>query len=505
LPGPSGPSGVTGPSGASVGAYTATNVAGGAAGSILIQTGACRTGFVNIGPAGYVLQSNGTTAAWVSTSSLASSCATSVNINTIANGDSNTYYPTMTKGVSGSLAEYAQNVLHFSPATGSLSVPNLNASSTVTSAGLQVTGGATIGGNLTVCGTITAAQLTVLYTTVTQTTVNSPDVFTIKNLTQAVSTATGALVVAGGVGVGRTMYIGGCLYIGGTIHGGNISTTVSSANNLTGGYSGSIPYQSCIGATTFLCIGNNGQALFAQCGVPVWKGLGGASVGTATNAHNIIGGTAGEIPYQTAAGATSFISAGTVGQILASQGTCSPVFVQSVEAVNGIGSTSTSTVQSLTVQGGGLGVKGCSYFDSNVSVGGLFTHGGIIPSQGINVDQIYTTSTSITLTTGWTNTGINGSLLVSGTYIIQVQVNDRSQGGGEQYMFYSGIMSWYSGNSTETAYSEIPLHRAGAVASSGDIFLQVERVTSGAPQLQISGLTNNTGPSTYTFNIRRMI
>ena len=512
LPGATGPTGITGPSGASVGAYTATNVAGGASGSILIQTAACKTGFVNIGPSGYVLQSNGATAAWVSTSSIippGSSSASQVYINSIT--DTNTYYPALVKGYGGVYPEYSTGTISFSPGTGALSVPTLNAtnvvaSGNVASTGLQVSGGATIGGCLVVCGTITANQITVQYTTITQTTVNSPDIFTIRNATQSTTSTNGALVVRGGVGVGKTMYIGGCLYIGGTIHGGNLSSTAVSANNLNGGYAGSIPYQSCSGVTAFLCIGNNGQALLVRCGVPAWGSLCGASVGTSTNTHNILGGSAGAIPYQIGPNVTGFVSAGTAGNLLASRGTCSPAFIQNVSAINGVGSTSTSTVQSLTVRGGGgLGIQGCSYFDSNVAVGGLFTHGGIIPSSGINIDQIYTTSSQITLNKSWTNTGIGGNLLANGTYIVQVQVTDQAQGGGEQNMFYSGVMSWYNGNGTEVSYSEIPLHRAGATSGAGNIFLQVKRVASGLPQLQISGLTNDTGPSTYIFNIRRMI
>jgi hypothetical protein len=49
---------------------TATNLAGGAAGSIPYQTAPGATAFIGIGTAGFILQSNGSTATWVSTSTL---------------------------------------------------------------------------------------------------------------------------------------------------------------------------------------------------------------------------------------------------------------------------------------------------------------------------------------------------------------------------------------------------------------------------------------------------
>ena len=60
---------------------TATNVAGGATGSILMQTAAGQTGFIGIGTNGYTLKSNGTTATWVDPATMVSGIAnTATNI-----------------------------------------------------------------------------------------------------------------------------------------------------------------------------------------------------------------------------------------------------------------------------------------------------------------------------------------------------------------------------------------------------------------------------------------
>lgn len=83
-----------------------------------------------------------------------------------------------------------------------------NATSTNTGA-LVVTGGAGISGDLYVGGEIVATKLTIEYTTVTTTLVQTDDVITTSNTTEATDTTTGALVVAGGAGIGGNLYVGG--------------------------------------------------------------------------------------------------------------------------------------------------------------------------------------------------------------------------------------------------------------------------------------------------------
>jgi hypothetical protein len=69
---------------------------------------------------------------------------------------------------------------------------------------------------------------------------------------------------------------------------------------------------------------------YSTVGAPKTDGTGasgtwGVSIsGTAANATNLAGGIASQIPYQTGAGATSFISNGTAGQILTSAGSSAP-------------------------------------------------------------------------------------------------------------------------------------------------------------------------------------
>ena len=159
------------------------------------------------------------------------------------------------------------------------------------------------------------------------------------------------------------------------------ATTATTATNLAGGATGSVPYQSASGATAFLAAGTTGQVLSTNgLAAPTWIGpspfldnitttqgsliyrnasgwvnlapgtvgqvlqTGGASANpswlnqssiaagsattatSATTSTNLAGGGAGFVPYQSGSGATSFVSAGTSGQVLTSNGTSAPTW-----------------------------------------------------------------------------------------------------------------------------------------------------------------------------------
>jgi len=82
-----------------------------------------------------------------------------------------------------------------------------------------------------------------------------------------------------------------------------------SAINLAGGTAGASPYQTGAGATTFLSLGTSGYVLTAGASAPQYVAQNTLSVGTATN---IASGVANQVVYQSGAGATSFVVAPTV-------------------------------------------------------------------------------------------------------------------------------------------------------------------------------------------------
>ncbi len=91
------------------------------------------------------------------------------------------------------------------------------------------------------------------------------------------------------------------------------ATTATTATNVAGGTTGAIVYQTGAGATTTLGLGTTNYVLTAGASAPQYTSQASLSVGTATN---LAGGATGSVPYQTAAGATTFLAAGSNGQVL---------------------------------------------------------------------------------------------------------------------------------------------------------------------------------------------
>jgi hypothetical protein len=102
-------------------ASTSTNLAGAATGSIPYQTSVGRTGFIPIGPANYVLASNGTTATWV---------------------------PSQTVGAN----------IQSTGTTAQFIIRDATAATSTSSGALQVVGGAGIGGDLYIGGALYVAS-----------------------------------------------------------------------------------------------------------------------------------------------------------------------------------------------------------------------------------------------------------------------------------------------------------------------------------------------------------
>lgn len=112
---------------------------------------------------------------------------------------------------------------------------------------------------------------------------------------------------------------------------------------------------------------------------------------------------------------------------------------------------------------------------------------------------------TIELTKDWKSIGIAGTMLETGTYVVQVTVF------GTLFLtqpeIFSGIMSWYSGETSgsgsyEKYGAEIFLHSAGYSSREDHIYLRTSR-SNGASTLQIS--SDAAGRKTLTFKFRRLI
>jgi hypothetical protein len=156
-----------------------------------------------------------------------------------------------------------------------------------------------------------------------------------------------------------------------------------------------------------------------------------------------------------------------------------------------------------TADGGGITLKGATdktinwvNSTSSWTFNQTIRHEGLNPSTGTNVDQTKSTTFASALTTGWTDvTGVSGTYLATGSYIVQIISN------GE---YYTGNMSWFSGSTTTTTVDEIELHRAGAAASAARIYARVARVSGGTLKLQVSA-SASLSSHTMTFTFRRTI
>jgi hypothetical protein len=152
---------------------------------------------------------------------------------------------------------------------------------------------------------------------------------------------------------------------------------------------------------------------------------------------------------------------------------------------------------------------GKSAIGDNIWTSGNVTHSGLTMTDGTDIDQIKSYTKSLILTTNWIDTGVNGSELATGTYIIQVSVNNSGANGQQYNEMYSGTMSWYADNTNSTNHDELVLHAAGHARNDKSIFLRIQRTVGSDTndlKLQISSNHNATQTaSNYIFKFRRMI
>ena len=97
-------------------------------------------------------------------------------------------------------------------------------------------------------------------------------------------------------------------------------SSANTAANLSGGLAGDIPYQTGVGATTFLAPGSNGNLLTLSGGLPVWEAVPTWNQNTTGSAANVpYSGLTGSVPTWnqntsgTAAGLSATLAVGSGG------------------------------------------------------------------------------------------------------------------------------------------------------------------------------------------------
>ena len=162
-------------------------------------------------------------------------------------------------------------------------------------------------------------------------------------------------------------------------------------------------------------------------------------------------------------------------------------------ALSGNASSASKLSTARTISLGGI-LSGSASFDGS---------GNITISATAN--DITTITKSLTVTTSWMDTGITGTNLATGTYAVQMLVNDGTNT-SQWNEHYSGIMSWYADTTNSTDADEILLHKAGHASNGRHVYLRTLRASnSGYLKLQISCTHAFTASSSITFKFKKLI
>lgn len=135
--------------------------------------------------------------------------------------------------------------------------------------------------------------------------------------------------------------------ISGSIVSGAVATATT-ATNVAGGATGSLVYQTALNTTSTLALGTTNYVLTAGASAPQYVAQSTLSVGsatTSTTATNLAGGGAGYVPYQSGSGATSFVTAGTIGQVLTSNGSSAPTWTTPASSITLSDDTTTNSTR----------------------------------------------------------------------------------------------------------------------------------------------------------------
>jgi hypothetical protein len=306
-----------------------------------------------------------------------------------------------------------------------LSVDDTSATTSTTDGALVVKGGVGIAGSVNIGGHIAVGSTFGVTGTsfLKQSIISGIASFT--NTTESTNKDTGSVIIEGGVGIEKNLNVGGASSISGiTTFGSDVlpfnnstqdigsstqkwsnvwattfngkflgnadtagyATTAGMSTNLVGGSAGVVPYQSGSNQTSFTLVGTSKFLLQSNnTSAPTWIDPGTLSVAYASSAGiatNLAGGSAGVVPYQNTTGITSFTLVGTSKFLLQSNNTSAPTWIDP-----GTLSVAYASSAGISTNLAGIGITGAIPYQSGnnqTSFTQVGTAGSLLQSNGLN-------------------------------------------------------------------------------------------------------------------------
>jgi hypothetical protein len=289
------------------------DLAGGAAGNVPYQAAANTTAFVPAGTAGQVFISNGAGAPFWGATPAAAAVSGGIASQVLYQSAPNitSFVPNGTVG-----QIFLSNGLG-APSWGALNLASATAVTGILPIGNGGTGLSALGTNVqTALGVNVGSVGSLVLNGGALGTPASGDLSNCTNL-DLTSGVTGILPIAnGGTGLNAVGPAGEILVSNGTTAGW---AAVPPAADIANGVAGQIPYQTAPDTTSFVTVGTSGQILQSNgSAAPTWINV--------PNAPSIIGGIASEVLYQSSPGVTAFVPNGTIGESLLSNGVGAPAW-----------------------------------------------------------------------------------------------------------------------------------------------------------------------------------
>jgi hypothetical protein len=265
----------------------------------------------------------------------------------------------------------------------------------------------------------------------------------------------------------------------------NVSGTVAFANGGTGETTRQAAMDALAGATTSgsYLRGNGSDVVMSTIQVADVPTLNQSTTGnatTATTATNLAGGSAGTVPYQSAAGTTAMLAAGSSGQVLQSNGAAAPSWVAATAAANN---------GTLTMAVSGTGLSGSQTFTANQAGNATFTvtsnatnantgstivardASGNFSAGTITATLSGNASTATSATTATTATTANATATGNSFQMGSLGVGTAASGTGGEIRATNNVTAYYSSDiKFKENVRNIPNAAATAAAIGGKLF-----------------------------------